>query len=173
MKQSILFFLLCFIVAFSALAQTSAVAHKSHSGTSISIPEPLDGGFGNPPDELTKIIFLNDTAIIEVRQRWGSKAEVWDTVWNHPVFCKPGVTLDSLKKRYPDLEFKGFKKSRGGYNSGGIYHKSRRRNIDNRSGLMESPSEKGFRYFTFAGLMVLIGSVAYVYNRKAQNRSDA
>ncbi len=177
MKKIALFLLLSLVLGFTLPAQTAPIAHKSHSGTSVSIPEPEDGGFGNPPDELTKIIFLNDTTIIEVRERWGSSnAEVWDTVWNHPVFCKPGVDIDELKKQYPNLEFRGYKKTREGYNNKSLYNKNRKRNLKNDTGLIESPAALPISdkvLFSIAGMIALMSVGAYAYYRKGKNTGDA
>jgi hypothetical protein len=107
MLQKSILLLFCSFFALTITAQTAAIAHKSHSGKAATMPDVREGGFGNPPDQIVKVVKINATTIVEFKRYWGEDREGYtDTVRNHPYFCTS--PLASLKKRFPDIIFEGF-----------------------------------------------------------------
>jgi hypothetical protein len=92
-------------------AQTKYIAYKSHSGDMdyfMSDEQPEDD-FGLPPAQMTKIKKINDSTVVEYAKEWGSNYTYTDTVVNHIYCSNPNISVDSLKKIYPnDIEFEGF-----------------------------------------------------------------
>jgi hypothetical protein len=109
MLQKSILLLFCSFFTGVITAQTTAIAHKSHSGKAATMPNVRAGGFGNPPDQLVKIVKISPTTIVEYRQSFGGyKENFTDTIKNHPYFCNPKISLDSLKKMYWHITFEGF-----------------------------------------------------------------
>ena len=113
-------FLLLFI-SFLSGAQTGLIAHKSHSGSEESYVFAEFGNFGGPeisPLQLslptfslypTSIEKINDTTVIFIRTFQDAISK--DTIYNHPLFSDPNMTVDSLKKSFfNDVEFTNFEK---------------------------------------------------------------
>jgi hypothetical protein len=109
MLQKSILLLFCSFFALAIRAQTTAIAHKSHSGKAATMPDVREGGFGLPSDQLVKVVKISPTTIVEHRQSFrGDKENFTDTVKNHPYFCNPKIGLDSLKKMYSHITFEGF-----------------------------------------------------------------
>jgi hypothetical protein len=107
MLQKTIFALICSLFVLQIQAQTAAIAHKSHSGKSATMPYIREGGFGNPPDQILKVVKINATTIVEFKQDWGQENRNYtDTIKNHPYFCN--TPLASLKQRFPHITFEGF-----------------------------------------------------------------
>ena len=115
-------FLLLFI-SFLSGAQTGLIAHKSHSGSAKCYVFAEFGNFGGPQIPIhpmitampiinfypTSIEKINDTTVIFIGTFLDSIRK--DTIYNHPLFSDPNMTVDSLKKSYfIDVEFKNFDK---------------------------------------------------------------
>ena len=93
----------------SVSAQTAIIAHKSHSGTAATFAFADPGNFGLPPTRLVRVTKVSDTSVIMTNSRGGSERN--DTIYYHPVFSDPNITVDSMQKLYYDeVEFKGFDK---------------------------------------------------------------
>lgn len=108
LQKSILYLFFCCITT-QIQAQTAAIAHKSHSGTAATMPALREGGFGNPPDQLVRVVKISTTTIVEIKQSFSSyNLNYGDTIKNHPYFCNPKISLDSLKRLFPHLQFEGF-----------------------------------------------------------------
>jgi hypothetical protein len=102
-----------FLLLFNTTAQTKIIAHKSHSGTSEGFSASDDDNFGLPSQfrsRLDTVIKLTNNRVIEIFHipAFENSERVVDTMTNHPVFNNPEVSLDSMKKRYPNVEFIGF-----------------------------------------------------------------
>jgi hypothetical protein len=112
MKLLILFAITS-LCTFTLQAQTKYIAFKSHAGDmDYFIPdEQPEDDFGLPPSQMTKIKKINDSTVVEYAKEWGSNYTYTDTVVNHIYCSNPNITVDSLKKIYPDdIEFEGFDK---------------------------------------------------------------
>ena len=92
-------------------AQTKYIAYKSHAGDMdyfMSDEQPEDD-FGLPPARMTKIKKINDSTVVEYAKEWGSPNPITDTVVNHIYCSNPNISVDSLKKIYPEgIELEGF-----------------------------------------------------------------
>ena len=90
--------------------QTGLIAHKSHSGSAKSYVFAEFGNFGEPGPILRIVQKINDTIVVMVSDNMGFISS--DTVYNHPLFSNPNLTIDSLKKSYYDsgIEFINFGK---------------------------------------------------------------
>ena len=91
--------------------QTGLIAHKSHSGSAKSYAFAEFGNFGNPPPIVRMVQKINDTTIVMMQDDMGAISI--DTVYNHPLFSNPNMTIDSLKKTYyygSEVEFINFEK---------------------------------------------------------------
>ena len=65
--------------------------------------------FGLPPARMTKIKKINDSTVVEYAKEWGSPNPITDTVVNHIYCSNPNISVDSLKKIYPEgIELEGF-----------------------------------------------------------------
>lgn len=101
------------LLLFNTTAQTKIIAHKSHSGTSgdFSVSD-YDDNLGLSLEfklQLDTVIKLTNNSVIEIFHLPHNNSErIVDTMTNHPVFNNPEVSLDSMKKRYPSVEFIGF-----------------------------------------------------------------
>lgn len=138
-------------------AQTTPISLKSHSESSDNISIAADGGFGNPRRPIPKkVIYLNDSMVIEEKNEWGEK-QYLDTIWNHPEFSNPKNTLKKLKKMYPDVTFKGFKER------GKICHrptgKYRKTHLQEKKSAENSPSAA--IYWGIMGVVGVCGWAAY------------
>lgn len=92
------------LIAGSLSAQTKLIAHKSHSGNAASFSEMSGGNFGIDPSRIDTIIRIAPNCIVEINN-FGWR----DTVYNHPYYTKPGVTLEEIKANYPPyVIFVGF-----------------------------------------------------------------
>ena len=116
-------FLLLFI-SFLSGAQTGLIAHKSHSGSAKSYVFAEFGNFGARIDDihdmkiseaqlaipiLKEVKKVNDSIVI-LTQLYSDRVQ-YDTIYNHPLFSDPNMTVDSLKKSFfSDVEFKNFDK---------------------------------------------------------------
>ncbi len=103
MKTSIV--LACLLSFNFSFCQTKIIANKSHSGNAVSLAAEKDGNFGIAPERLDSVIKISDTSVVEVNN-FGWR----DTVYNHPYFLKPGITIDQLKEENPHIIFVGFEK---------------------------------------------------------------
>jgi hypothetical protein len=109
--------LLLFPVALSA--QTALIAHKSHSGNAKNFKTSFSGSFGRieppgnfgePPARMLAVTKLSDTTVLMKNERWwGSNEFSQDTIYHHPIFNDPNITVDSLKKMFgQNVEFTNF-----------------------------------------------------------------
>jgi hypothetical protein len=89
----------------SIFGQTKIIALKSHSGNSEFLENETDGNFGISPVRLDSVVKIGPNCIVEIDNRGGR-----DTVFEHPSFLNPNITLDELKKQYPRIKFVGFEK---------------------------------------------------------------
>ncbi|MES2554566.1 MAG: hypothetical protein V4604_00365 [Bacteroidota bacterium] len=116
-KTSILLLLLSPIVIS---AQTALIAHKSHSGNANSFrssfsnnfgeirPESL-GNFGAPPARMVAVTKLSDSTVLMKNERWDGDDMKMDTIYHHPIFNDPNMTVDSMKKMFgEEVEFINF-----------------------------------------------------------------
>jgi hypothetical protein len=106
MFKKAIFALICCLFTLQIQAQTAAIEHKSHSGKSATMPYIREGGFGNPPDQILKVVKINATTIVEFKNAWGRNENYTDTVKNHPYFCNTPLAL--LKQQFPHIVFEGF-----------------------------------------------------------------
>lgn len=104
----------CTLISLCTLtlqAQTKYIAYKSHAGDMdyfMSDEQPEDD-FGLPPTRMTKIKKINDSTVVEYAKEWGSPNTITDTVVNHIYCSNPNISVDSLKKIYPEgIELEGF-----------------------------------------------------------------
>ncbi|MDH4473296.1 MAG: hypothetical protein QE487_11870 [Fluviicola sp.] len=114
-KTSILLLLLS-PIAISA--QTALIAHKSHSGNAKSFSASFSssfgrieppGNFGEPPARLIAVVKLSDSTVLMQNQDWNGSDFSMDTIYHHPLFSDPNMTVDSLKMMYGrDIEFINF-----------------------------------------------------------------
>ena len=103
-------------------AQTGLISHKSHSGKATSYSMSTFGNFGARIEDLKDIqpsqALLNLPVLREVKkvndsiviltQDYSNRIQ-YDTIYNHPLFGDPNMTVDSLKKLYfNDVEFTNF-----------------------------------------------------------------
>jgi len=107
MNRFLSFFVL--LTAPSLFAQTTIIAHKSHSGTLSTFAYAPSGNFGEPPPRLVSVTKINDTTIIQHINDMGFIYD--DTIYNHPIFSDPNMSVDTMQKMYYHaVEFKGFEK---------------------------------------------------------------
>lgn len=81
------------------------IALKSHSGDSKSLSSETDGNFGISPVRLDSVVKIGPKCIVEI-DNYGGR----DTIYEHPAFLNPNITLEELKKQYPRIKFVGFEK---------------------------------------------------------------
>jgi hypothetical protein len=99
------------IFSLQIQAQTKFIAFKSHSGNMdffFADLQPEDD-FGLPPSQMTRILKLNDSTVIEYANIRGNR-EISDTVVNQIYCSDPNIGLDSLQKIYPGVKLEGFEK---------------------------------------------------------------
>ena len=89
----------------SIFGQTKIIALKSHSGNSESVENERDGNFGISPVRLDTVVKIGPNCIVEIDNRGGR-----DTVFEHPSFLNPNITIQELQKQYPRIKFVGFEK---------------------------------------------------------------
>ncbi len=122
MKMRFAFLLLS--ISFFSSAQTGLIAHKSHSGKANNYSMSSFGNFGARIDDiydmkiseahvaipiLKEVKKVNDSIVI-LTQLYSDRIQ-YDTIYNHPLFSDPNMTVDSLKKSFfNDVEFKNFEK---------------------------------------------------------------
>lgn len=97
--------LTCITLTLSIFGQTKIIALKSHSGDSESNNFESDGNFGIAPTRLDSVVKIGPKCIVEI-DNYGGR----DTVYVHPAFLNPNITLEELKKQYPRIKFVGFEK---------------------------------------------------------------
>lgn len=177
-KSAIIYLSLLCLYILQVQAQTAPIAYKSHSGAGQITSNSTEGEFGNPPDQLVKIIKLNDSMVIEVKDSWSSnRGNYQDTVWNHPVFSDPKYNLPDLQKMYPHLDFEGFesknKEKSDTLNPNRKYRKHRQRK--HFQGSIESPSSLPSRHLAMGivGVFALCGLGAFAHYRYANRKGDA
>ncbi|MCA6361509.1 MAG: hypothetical protein IM638_00590 [Bacteroidetes bacterium] len=98
--------LLLSLLVLSVHAQTERIAAQSHNGT---VQAQTPGNIpGNPVIHLhiDSIVFVNDST---VRQYTNFGNHV---VHHHPIANDPKISLDSLRKIYPDTKLVGFEKKK-------------------------------------------------------------
>lgn len=101
------------IFCLNCLAQTSIIAHKSHSGSLNTLSFEGDDHLGLPSFELDSVIRINDSTLVEISHAGGFRFGQKDTVVNHPYFTEylKNYNLEELKERYPQgITFVGFEK---------------------------------------------------------------
>jgi hypothetical protein len=100
------FLLITFITLnLSIFGQTKIIALKSHSGDSEFLNNETDGNFGISPVRLDSVVKIGPKCIVEI-DNFGGR----DTIFEHPAFLNPNITLEELKKQYPRIKFVGFEK---------------------------------------------------------------
>ena len=111
-------FLLLLLFPITLSAQTALISHKSHSGNAKSFKTSFSssfgrnepGNFGEPPARMLAVTKLSDTTVLMRNERWwGSNEFSEDTIYHHPIFNDPNITVDSLKKMFgQNVEFTNF-----------------------------------------------------------------
>ena len=89
----------------SIFGQTKIIALKSHSGNSETVENERDGNFGISPVRLDSVVKIGPNCMVEIDNRGGR-----DTVFEHPSFLNPNITIQELQKQYPRIKFVGFEK---------------------------------------------------------------
>jgi hypothetical protein len=104
MRLALLFFVFLFVR--TAVAQTERISALSHNGN-VQAQKPKNIP-GNPVIHLhiDSIVFVNDST---VRQYTNFGNHV---VHHHPIANDPKISLDSLRKIYPDTKLVGFEKKK-------------------------------------------------------------
>lgn len=178
MKKIAVIYIFLALCMLKVQAQTAPIAYKSHSGAGQIPSNSSEGEFGNPPDQLVKIIKLNDSMVIEVKDSWSSNLGSYqDTVWNHPVFSNPKYNLPDLQKMYPHLDFEGFESKKeqkcDTLNPNRKYRKNRQKKQSH--GSIESPSSLPSRHLAMGiiGVFALCGLGAFAHYRYANREGDA
>lgn len=97
-------------------AQTGLIFHKSHSGSASTFSASRSGNFGDPPDmqkpmfnvttplPKQEVIRLNDSIAVVKTEGFPQV----DTLTKHPNIHNKSISLDSLKKLYPNITFTNF-----------------------------------------------------------------
>jgi hypothetical protein len=100
--------LIALIISNSGIqAQTKIIALKSHSGQMRALEFSGTDNFGLPSQTIKTITLLSDTSVvISYTTRYYQN----DTVYHHLYCNNPEISLDSLKKIYPEVSFIGFEK---------------------------------------------------------------
>lgn len=93
------------LLAGNLTAQTKIIALKSHSGDMTALKDEKDGNFGIAPTRLDSVIKIGANCVVEINN-FGFR----DTVYEHPYFLNPDVSLQELKQRFPRIHFVGFDK---------------------------------------------------------------
>lgn len=93
------------LVALNASGQTKLIALKSHSGELSALKNETDGNFGIVPARLDSVIKIGPSCVVEINNH-GFR----DTIYEHPYFLNPDVSLNQLKKLFPRIHFVGFDK---------------------------------------------------------------
>lgn len=111
-KMKTTWMLLLSICLYTAgFAQTKMIAHKSHSGLPADFSLEGDDNYGNPPMHMDTLIWLSDTSIVEIMSYGYGDTGRRDTVYNHPYFNRPGISLEEIQSMYPNYTvFIGFDK---------------------------------------------------------------
>ncbi len=87
----------------SIFGQTKIIALKSHSGNSEFLENETDGNFGISPVRLDSVVKIGPNCIVEI-DNFGGR----DTIFEHPSFLNPNITIQELKNQYPRIKFIGF-----------------------------------------------------------------
>lgn len=105
--KTIIYLSLVFI-SFAANAQTAIIAHKSHAGTAHSYIN-TNGNFGVVMITQTEVTKINDTTVVLNSYKTNSNRLFYsDTIHEHPYYFSPTITVDSLQKLEPSIQFNGF-----------------------------------------------------------------
>lgn len=86
-------------------AQTKMIALKSHSGELTALKNEKDGNFGIAPTRLDSVVKIGANCVVEINN-YGFR----DTVYEHPYFLNPDMSLQELQQRFPRIHFVGFDK---------------------------------------------------------------
>lgn len=95
------------LVSGLAAAQTTLIAHKSHSGTASTFAFADPGNFGLS-ERLVKVKKISDTSVV-LTNLYGSD-ESNDTIYGHPIFSDPNISVDSMQQLYyyENVNFENF-----------------------------------------------------------------
>lgn len=93
------------MLAGNLSAQTKMIALKSHSGDMTALKNEKDGNFGIAPTRLDSVVKIGANCVVEINN-YGFR----DTVYEHPYFLNPNVSLIELKRQFPRIHFVGFDK---------------------------------------------------------------
>lgn len=104
MKTTIILFA-CLLSFNFTFCQTKPIANKSHSGDASTLAAEKDGNFGIKPERIDSVIKIAPNCVVEINN-YGWR----DTVYDHPYFLKPGITLEEMKATHPRIIFVGFDK---------------------------------------------------------------
>lgn len=129
------------MLAGNLSAQTKIIALKSHSGDMTALKSEKDGNFGIAPTRLDSVVKIGANCIVEINN-YGFR----DTVYEHPYFLNPDVSLQELKQRFPRIHFVGFDKEWSPNNQ------------------KKSKSSKSSLYFL--GFTLFLWGISHVKNRK-------
>lgn len=136
-------FLFSLVVSMYSFGQTKIIALKSHSGDASALSAEKDGNFGIAPTKIDTIVRISDTCIVEINN-FGWR----DTVYNHPYFSKPGVTMEEIKAHYPArVIFIGFDKP-----------------VKNQKASSKLPKEKKGNLYLIA--LLIAGTLTYTFKHR-------
>ena len=107
MKLKQILLIITSFLSIGLFAQTKIIAHKSHSGkpNTFNINNSSDN-FGLPSSYIDTIFKISDTCVLEVG--WNGYERKRNIVCHHPCCNNPKISLDSLKKIYPNIILIGF-----------------------------------------------------------------
>jgi len=108
-KLLIVLFLLSF--CFTCFSQTKKIAHRSHSGKNSTFkPFNYSDNFGLPSRDIDSIIKISDKKIVEVPTFPQYYKRDTINIKDYYMFKNPKISMDSIRKKYPDIKFVGFDK---------------------------------------------------------------
>jgi hypothetical protein len=100
------------VSSLASLAQTKAIAHKSHSGKINTMNKGTRDNFGLNPDHyklhVDSIERISPTLILFYKQSYRDEGVLRDSIFLNTNPNNLVTVLDSLKKVYPKAKFKGF-----------------------------------------------------------------
>lgn len=145
-----LFVILAFLSLSPLKAQTSLIAHKSHSGSVDSYkPDDYTDNFGlaEPSYVVRKVKWVDERCVVEYYSTvYNDQIHHSDTTCNHPYFTGQ-YTMDQIKQFYPEnTKFVGFE------------HKFYNDSIPN------NPTKKMSIYWIF-GFILILGFVGIYFKK--------
>ncbi|MBL4755603.1 MAG: hypothetical protein JKY52_18675 [Flavobacteriales bacterium] len=98
---------LLLLVSTYTCAQTKMIAHLSHSGNVNTFSFNGEGNFGLREPRLQEIVKISDTAVVAMFD-FSYSGSRRDTLLNHALFSNPAISVDSLRRLWPSVDFVGF-----------------------------------------------------------------